>query len=133
MREYIQYQAPLIIHINLSKVISNLNKDTQYRNLFQTKVSGGSRSEGNRKQWERHLFGNVYDRCRDGERVKYGVINFTNDKNGIAKCQGYGMSTMVLKQNVRKRCTISHNRKYGQGQIVGTLKYCYSVLSLFTD
>jgi hypothetical protein len=97
MREYITHQAPIIIHVNLSNVIKYLNNDTQYRNLFETKKSGGSVSYTGRKKWENYLFGNVYDHCKDSERVKYGVMNFANDKNGNPLCQNYGKSVIVLK------------------------------------
>lgn len=59
-------------------------------------------------------------------------MNYTHDGYGVAKCEGYGRSIMVLKESVRKRCTICHNRKYGVGEIVGTLKHHYSVLAQFS-
>jgi len=39
---------------------------------------------------------------------------------------------MVLGYSVRKRCTITHTRKYAPGEIIGTLKYNYPVLSRFS-
>ena len=58
-------------------------------------------------------------------------MNFVNDFGGIKSCANYGSSYLVLNQNVRKRCTITNRRKYGPGEVVSTLKYCYSVLSQF--
>lgn len=39
---------------------------------------------------------------------------------------------MVLNEEVRKRCTIAHNRKYAPEEKVATLKYNYSVLRKFS-
>lgn len=39
---------------------------------------------------------------------------------------------MVLKDEVRKRCTISHNRKYAPDERVATLKYVNNVLRKFS-
>lgn len=82
-------------------------------------------------KWEEYLYGDLYDNCYDEERIKYGTINYTNDKYGIAKCKSYGYSVIVLKESVRIRCTICDDRKYGHGEIVTTLMHNYPVLSLF--
>ena len=60
-------------------------------------------------------------------------MNYSNDKFGMMKCRAYGESIIVLKPEVRARCTIAHNRTYRSGEIVGTLKYNYSVLSKYTE
>lgn len=44
--------APIIIHINLDKVLRFLVKDTHYRNQFETGTSGGSTDLVARKSWE---------------------------------------------------------------------------------
>lgn len=59
-------------------------------------------------------------------------MNFVNDSKGMSLCLRYGSSFMVLNKNVRKRCTITNQRKYAEGETVATLKYCYAVLSEFT-
>ena len=59
-------------------------------------------------------------------------MNFVNDGDGIARCKGYGQSIMVLSDKVRRRCTVADKRRYGAGEIVTTLKYCYPVLRKFT-
>lgn len=51
MSQFIEHQAPIIIHTKLSKSIEGFVKDTQYRNLFETNVSGGSKSTSGRIQW----------------------------------------------------------------------------------
>ena len=39
MSDYIEFKAPLIIHIKLPKIIKNLNADFQYKSVFETKKS----------------------------------------------------------------------------------------------
>lgn len=51
MTKYIEEQAPIIIHFNMSPLLSNFVKDTQYRSLFETNTSLGSTNKLNRKQW----------------------------------------------------------------------------------
>lgn len=51
MSQFIEHQAPIIIHTKLSKGIEAFVKDTQYRNLFETHLSGGSSSTAGRTLW----------------------------------------------------------------------------------
>lgn len=39
--QYIRNEAPIIIHVNLDKILHLIVKDTHYRNQFETKTSGG--------------------------------------------------------------------------------------------
>jgi hypothetical protein len=41
MSYYIEFKAPLIIHIKLGEVLKHLNADCQYKSLFVTNKSGG--------------------------------------------------------------------------------------------
>ena len=66
-------------------------------------------------KWENYLFGKSYDKAKDEERIKYGVINFVNDHEGIKNCAQFGSSFLVLKNTIRRRCTITNRRKYGPG------------------
>jgi hypothetical protein len=43
------------------------------------------------------MFDKKYSKATDFERVKYGVINFTNDPKGVGACVGYGQSYFQLK------------------------------------
>ena len=36
--------------------------------------------------WENRLFDKIYHKARAFERVKYGVVNFTNDPKGVKVC-----------------------------------------------
>lgn len=42
---YIRDRAPILIHVNLDKVLSFLLKDTHYRNQFETGTSGKQQEE----------------------------------------------------------------------------------------
>ena len=103
-------------------------KDTHYRNQFETGKSSGSLSRGSRTQWEDNIFDKTYSGCRDFERVKYGVINMTNDPKGVNCATGYGLSYMLLKDTVRGRCTITDKDSSSADARVGTFKYCLHIL-----
>ena len=50
--QWVRSAAPIIIHINLDKVLQFLVKDTHYRNQFETGTSGGSTDLNARSSWE---------------------------------------------------------------------------------
>ena len=50
--QWVRSTSPIIIHINLDKVLKFLVKDTHYRNRFETGTSGGSTDKVARKSWE---------------------------------------------------------------------------------
>jgi hypothetical protein len=104
---YIRDDAPIIIHIHCDKVLNYLIQDTHYRNQFETKTSSGALDEKIRTAWEDNLFNKIYHDSPPFERVKYGVLNVTNDKEGVRSCWGYGYSYLVLKL-VRLRTTFAN-------------------------
>mmetsp|Transcript_490 Transcript_490/g.1093 ORF Transcript_490/g.1093 Transcript_490/m.1093 type:complete len:496 (-) Transcript_490:80-1567(-) len=103
---WIRELAPVILHIHLDKMLPFLEKDTHYRNQFETQTSGGLLKPEVRVKWERDLFSGRYDSALPFERCKYGVQNVMNDYRGVVKCAQYGDSYLVLK-DVRLRCTFS--------------------------
>jgi hypothetical protein len=59
------------------------------------------------------MFDKKYKDAINFERVKYGVVNFTNDPKGVKKAEQYGASYFLLKSHVRDRCTLTHtNSQY---------------------
>lgn len=94
---------PIIIHIHLEKYLKHLIKDTEYRNQFETNTSSGTLSQSSRQVWEQNLFGKAYDNCKGSERVKYGVVNILNQKNGVSSALAYGNSYIELKNEVKER------------------------------
>lgn len=103
---WIREMAPILIHLNLTKMIPFLESDTHYRNQFETATSGGLLKPSIREKWERDLFGGSYDGAEGSDRCKYGVLNAMNDHRGVVACKQYGDSYIVLK-DVRLRCTFS--------------------------
>lgn len=103
---YIRELAPVIVHINLDKMLQYLENDTNYRNQFETNTSGGLLKPKVREKWESDLFGKHYDQAKGPERPKYGVQNVMNDPRGVRKCKQYGDSYVTLK-NARLRCTFA--------------------------
>ena len=49
---WVRSSAPIIIHINLDRVLSHLTKDTHYRNLFEIGTGCGSTDKTARTGWE---------------------------------------------------------------------------------
>mmetsp|Transcript_49535 Transcript_49535/g.143724 ORF Transcript_49535/g.143724 Transcript_49535/m.143724 type:complete len:671 (+) Transcript_49535:74-2086(+) len=103
---YIRELAPILVHVNLTKMMQFLEKDTHYRNQFETATSGGLLKPKVREKWEHDLFGGAYDGTKGFDRPKYGVLNTMNDHRGVIKCAQYGDSYIVLK-DVRLRSTFS--------------------------
>jgi len=105
---WIRELAPIIIHVNVDKILQILEDDSHYRNQFETSSSGGLLKPKMREKWERDLFLGAYDApgtC-NFNRCKYGVLNSMNDSRGVLMCRQYGDSYLVLK-DVRLRCTFS--------------------------
>lgn len=103
---YIRELAPIIVHVNLAKMMGFLESDTHYRNQFETKSSGGLLKTEVRERWERDLFGGSYDQAPGFQRCKYGVLNAMNDHRGVVRCNQYGDSYIILR-DCRLRCTFS--------------------------
>jgi len=103
---WIRELAPIIVHVGIEKMLQWMERDTHYRNQFETGASGGLLNTKVREKWERDLFMGKYDGAKGFDRPKYGVLNVMNDYRGVVKCAQYGESYMVLK-DARLRCTFS--------------------------
>lgn len=103
---WIRDLAPIIVHIDLDAVLEFLEKDTHYRNQFETASSKGLLCPQKREEWEQNLFGGCYDQAQPFERPKYGVLDVMNDHRGVLCARDYGDSYLMLK-NARLRCTFS--------------------------
>jgi hypothetical protein len=130
---WIREIAPIILHIDLTKMMPFLEKDTHYRNQFETASSGGLLKPKVREKWERDLFGGCYDTANGFERPKYGVLNAMNDYRGVTKCKQYGDSYVVLK-DVRLRCTFSPEDSANlKAERLAVLDYYAHVLLEYSD
>ncbi|CAE7524261.1 CPK15, partial [Symbiodinium microadriaticum] len=94
---WIREMAPIIVHVDLQKMLRFLESDTHYRNQFETATSGGLLKPAVREKWERDLFGGYYDKAQGFHRCKYGVLNAMNDHRGVIRCVQYGDSYLVLR------------------------------------
>ena len=133
MHFYIENYAPIIIHVHITRHMEFFIKDTHYRSQFETGKSSGSLSRSSRTQWEDRMFDKNYSRATDFERVKYGVINLTNDPKGVNCALSYGQSYLLLKNHVRARCTMTDKDSSASDAAIGTFKYCFHVLNKMND
>ena len=79
------------------------------------------------------MFDKMYSKAKDFQRVRYGVINFTNDPKGVSVCSGYGQSYFLLKEHVRERCTFTDKDSSNADSSIATFKYCFKILSKMND
>eukprot|EP00434_Breviolum_minutum_P041242 symbB.v1.2.036685.t1/scaffold5166.1/size30171/2 len=130
---WIRELAPVIVHVDLDKMLTFMEKDTHYRNQFETKTSGGLLKPATREKWERDLFGGCYDGAPGFDRPKYGVQNVMNDPRGVVKCKQYGDSYLVLKDS-RLRCTFSPEDSANlKADKLAVLDFYGHVLALYDD
>ncbi|CAK8987373.1 Calcium-dependent protein kinase 3 (Calcium-dependent protein kinase isoform CDPK6) (AtCDPK6), partial [Durusdinium trenchii] len=130
---WVREMAPIIVHLDLTKMLQFLEKDTHYRNQFETATSGGLLKPSTREKWEKDLFGGCYDRAQGFDRCKYGVLNAMNDHRGVVKCAQYGDSYLVLR-DVRLRCTFSPEDSANlKAERLAVLDFYGHVLSEYSD
>jgi hypothetical protein len=103
VHDYVKRDVKTVIHINLTKVLDFILNDTNYRNQFETNISGGSLSKSARDDWEKQLFNGLYLHSEGSEKVKYGALNITNDSSGVRSAHGYGNSYLVLNDATKVR------------------------------
>lgn len=133
---YIREQAPLIIHVNLARDGAALAADTHYRNLFE--FSAGAEDTDiharSRKDWEGELFGKAYRGVEAFDRCKYGVLNVTNDPQGVRCCAPVYGSSYLLLRGVRLRTTLSAEDSAGlEASELATVDRYAHVLARYTD
>jgi len=130
---WIRELAPVIVHVNMDKMLQFMEKDSHYRNQFETASSGGLLKPAVREKWERDLFGGAYDKATGFERPKYGVLNVMNDYRGVVKCKQYGDSYVILK-DARLRCTFSPEDSANlKSERLAVLDFYAHVLNEYSD
>jgi len=132
--KYIRDDAPIIVHLNLDRVMHLIIKDTHYRNQFETNMSGGTLSSTSRIDWENRLFNKIYGQVATNgfERVKYGVLNIVSDPMGVRCCSGYGDSYLVLKK-VRLRTTFASKDTSAADVKLAACEYYCHVMKEWND
>lgn len=79
------------------------------------------------------MFGALYEDCEPRERIKYGILNYANDRCGMKKCRDNGQSIIVLKSHLRARCTLANRNKWTSKETLSTFKYNYAVIRRLFD
>jgi hypothetical protein len=132
--EYMCNDAPVIIHMN-EALLATLVKDTHYRDLFETKTSGGSTDEAARMQWEKIMFGDAHDSATPFQRPKYGCPSISGDIQGCARARCYGNTFIILQPHVRERCTFfdKHTSALAATETLATNEYYAHILHRFID
>lgn len=129
---YIRDEAAIVIHIDLANRLGKMQKDTHYRNQFETGITSGSNDLIKRKTWEDRLFPGIYETAEPRERVKYGVLNMVNDPCGISTVsKQYGKDYLVLR-GVRLRTTFSDRDSCNKGQLASCEWYAH-VLERYSE
>ena len=122
-------QAPLIIHIK-ADILPLLLEDTHYRNQFETGTSSATLSPPSRNSWESRLFGNTYAAATPFEKVKYGCLNIWSAPGGVPGAAAtYGDSYIILKEEMRQRCTFTVGDSGGGKEVALFDDNCGHVLS----
>jgi len=121
--DYIRSHAPIIIHVHLDRLINAFLADTHYRNLFETSCGNGCTDKNTRKLWEDRLFAYKYSSAEPFDRVKYGVLNVSNDPAGVRSAYQYGDSYFLLRsERVRLRCTFADQDTGSASSILGMVE-----------
>jgi hypothetical protein len=130
---WMRRHVPIIVHIDVAKVGAHLANDSHYRNQFETSISGGTLDHAKRKRWEDSLFEGAYSAALPFDRCKYGVLNVTNDPQGVRTCLQYGLSYLLLR-GVRSRTTFCSTDSAGMhSEDLATVDSCAHVFDKFTD
>lgn len=131
--KYIETVAPLVVHVNITKTLQFLVEDTEYRNQFETKTSGGSLSASSRIDWEKNLFGSIYVDSTAHEKVKYGVVNMLNNPAGVTTAHSYGDSYFKLKQSVKTRTSFVQGDSSSKQLHICSFDNCIQILYYIDD
>ena len=130
LQMWFEWEVPMIIRIHVAKIIPLLQKDTHYRNLFETGTGNGSTCQSERASYEGILFGNVYNNAKPTERPKYGCLNVGLQPDGDQHAINYGDGYLVLNNStVRWRTTLTIKDSFSVNGNTGTLKHCLHLLN----
>lgn len=99
--QWVRSASPIIIHINLDKVLNFLVEDTHYRNRFETGTSGGSTDKVARKSWEVRIVKNVVTYCATNEVHDRKQAEQTTSSLFYLKLLAYKLVNTDLVQNVQ--------------------------------
>lgn len=127
--KYIAESAPITVNIHPS-VLKLVSDDGYLRSVFEVNKKGDAYIQS-RINFESVCFLKLYDSAVKFERPKYGALNFLNLPGGISSASVYGKWHLVLKDAVRRRCTLAPGDTFGVSTI-GVLDFCTHVLCYLT-
>lgn len=140
MLSFVAERSELHVNVKLDKKVPSLTDKTKqifivqgyceagrYMTLFDIGTGGGCTHLDSRRGWERRMFGTIYDGC-DTQRPRYGNVNLMAMMKGDKAAAHYGKSYLVLKDHVRKRCTVTSRDSSSADAVLGTLGQCAHVL-----
>ncbi|KAI6656396.1 Prolyl 4-hydroxylase subunit alpha-1-like [Oopsacas minuta] len=130
--EWVNFEAPIIIHVFIDKLLPILMTETNYKNQFETGTSHGSRDLVARSRWEDNIFNNIYKNVKGADRVKYGVLNIVGDICGVKNCKQYGDSYFILKC-VRLRTSFASADSSNSTVKIASCEHYKHVLNEYTD
>lgn len=117
----------VIIHFNALLVFEFLLNDGVYKNLFEI-----GRGNDVRADWEKMLFGGIYNDSRPEEKVKYGSLNITNNKEGSTAGR-YGSSYMVIRKGMKKNISFIQGDSSAKELLLATFEYPVCLLNVVND
>ncbi|ATZ80749.1 hypothetical protein BMW23_0703 [Bodo saltans virus] len=130
IKEYF-IKCKIIIHFKFDLLSKYFMSDTNYRNQFETKTSGGSKDLIQRQSWETNLFNKIYDNSPPSEKVKYGCYNLYNARQGVTSAIPYGDSYIILKDAIKKRaCCVNEDSCNNQIHIADFDNFNHIILYL---
>lgn len=121
-----------IIHFKITNLYQYFKNDAKYRNLFEIYKNSGSALKP-RNEWENNLFSNIYNDALPEERVKYGCINLYGKNYGCKSALIYGESYIILKSNVKKRCSFVCGDSSGMQPHLANFEHLYQLLLYIND
>ena len=140
MLQYVERQAEIHINVKLHKKVTSLRdgrtkisvlqgycESGKYLTLFDIGTGGGSTNLDKRREWERRIFDTAYDGF-DKQRPRYGNVNVLAHDKGDKEAARYGQSMLVLKEHVRRRCTVTSRDSSKEDAVLGTLDHFAHVL-----
>ncbi|MBC7006659.1 DUF3626 domain-containing protein [Photobacterium sp. BZF1] len=128
--DQIQQKAQIAAHFHPDRVTANgltvvesMQHSGRYLNQFESFVSNGKldpHQEGERAQWENHLFGDVFTNEPLNQRPKYGALDIAKHMDG--PCPRFGSCYFVFKPELSQRATFCFGDSFQTPQTRGTLE-----------
>ncbi|KHT64291.1 hypothetical protein RJ45_07075 [Photobacterium gaetbulicola] len=133
----IQQSAQIAAHFHPDRVTANglmvvesMQHSGRYLNQFESFVSNGKldpQQEGERAQWENHLFGDAFTNAPLNQRPKYGALDIAKHMDG--PCPRFGSCYFVFKTEVSQRASLCFGDSYQTPETRGTVNVFKPILA----